>query len=236
MEPRLADTVVLALREEIAGGRYHAGERITEAALAARLGVSRGPIRDALRVLAEDGLVEVLPNRGAMIPQPRTSDIIETYATRATLGSLLVRRLAALDPARLAPVAAALAEVPAAARRGDIRQTADADLRFQDAVARAAELPRASVFFTRLTMQLRMFVAVLRLDYTDSRDLMVAHDTAIFDALCAQSGRRAATAWRTKIEHAVRTMIDQIPGQDFDQDLWQTVTGVAPRRNAAVPS
>jgi len=221
---RLADVVVYALRAEIAGGRFRAGERITEAPLAARLGVSRGPIRDALRVLAEDGLLELLPNRGAMIPRPRMADIMETYATRAVLGSLLVRRVAALDPEVLGPVGAALADVRAAARRDDIRATADADLRFQDAIARVADLPRASRFFTRLTMQLRMFVAVLRLDYTPSRDFMVDQDTAIFDALCEQSESRAAARWRTKVDHAVRTMIDQLPGEHFDQDTWLTMT------------
>lgn len=222
--PRLADVVVYALRAEIAGGRYHAGERITEAALAARLGVSRGPIRDALRVLAEDGLLELLPKRGAVIPRPRIPDIMETYATRAVLGSLLVRRVAARDPAVLGPVGAALADVRSAARRDDIRGTADADLRFQDAIAHAADLPRTSRFFTRLTMQLRMFVAVLQLDYTPSRDFMVDQNTAIFDALCDQSESRAASRWRVKVEHAVRTMVDAIPGEHFDQDTWHTMT------------
>jgi len=56
---------------------------------------------------------------------------------------------------------------------------------------------------------------------------MVAQDTAIFDALCTQSGRRTAARWRTKIEHAVRTMIDQIPTQRFDQHLWLTINGSA---------
>lgn len=66
--PRLADRVVHLVRDSLAAGQYDAGQRVKEAPLAARLGVSRGPVREALRVLAEEGMLELLPNRGAAVP------------------------------------------------------------------------------------------------------------------------------------------------------------------------
>jgi DNA-binding GntR family transcriptional regulator/transposase len=224
-QQRLADQVVHVLRESIASGRFAAGERITEAPLASRLGVSRGPVRDALRVLAEDGLLELQPNRGAVVPMIRATDVLETYASRAVLGMVLLRRLTTLEPAALQRVGTALDEVRAAVRHGDMRSMVEADTRFQDAFADAARLPRTALHFRRLSMQLRMFVSILGLDYASASDRIVRQDAAIFDALRNRSGNDAVRRWRAKIEYMVRYMTAQLPQEDFDSQLWLTITG-----------
>ncbi|MDA3625201.1 GntR family transcriptional regulator [Saccharopolyspora sp. WRP15-2] len=224
---RLADQVAQALREAIVGGQFQPGERIKEAPLADRLGISRGPIRDALRVLAEDGLLELLPNRGAAIPQMQATDVLETYAARTALGGLLVRRLATREPAALIPLATALANVRATARGGSLDEAAEADLAFQDAMADAAGLPRTALHFNRLAMQLRMFISILGLDYAYSPDRIVRDNTAIFEALRNRSPEDAALLWRAKLEHAVRYMVAQLPEEDFDLELWLTISAPA---------
>ncbi|MFF5991185.1 helix-turn-helix domain-containing protein [Prauserella flavalba] len=222
---RLADRVVPVLRESIAGGRFQPGERIKEAPLAAQLGVSRGTVRDALRTLADDGLLDLLPNRGAAVPRMHAADVLETYAARALLGSLLVRKLATRGGPALRPVASAVAEVRAMARRGHVDATAEADLRFQEAMAEAAELPRTALHFNRLGVQLRMFISILGLDYADAVDRMVLDATGIFAALRAGSPEEAAARWRAKVEYAVRYMVAELPLEGFDADLWTTLTG-----------
>ena len=82
-----------ALREAIVKGWLAPGERVKEIPLAEQLGVSRGPIREALRLLAHDGLVTIIPNRGAVVPTPTSSDVLEVYAMRSALGSLALRKL-----------------------------------------------------------------------------------------------------------------------------------------------
>ncbi|WP_030621566.1 GntR family transcriptional regulator [Streptomyces fulvoviolaceus] len=223
--PRLADQVVYALKEEIARGRFAAGERIMEAPLAARLGVSRGPVRDALRMLADDGLLELLPNKGAMIPVIHSTDVLETYASRAALGGVLLRRLATLDPSALRPVSAALEEARAAVRHGDMQVMVEADTVFQDAFADAARLPRTALHFRRLNMQLRMFASILGLDYADAGERVVRQDAAILAALRNRSAHEAVRHWRAKIEYMVRYMAAQLPQEEFDHQLWRTITG-----------
>ncbi|MFC9557176.1 helix-turn-helix domain-containing protein [Rhodococcus sp. NPDC056960] len=206
--PRLATAVVKALRESIATGAFDAGQRILEEPLAARLGVSRGPIRDALQILAEDGLVALEPHRGAYIPIPTRQDIFDTYTARGPLGALLLRRVATKGKTRLAPVEAAMEDVIRNARTGDAPATGDADIRWQDAAAHAADMPRIEKMFVRLSLQLRMFISILGLDYAYSVDDIVADDTAILDALRNQDPELVTSLWSRKIDNAVFNMVD----------------------------
>src|SRR5262245_21123390 len=145
--------VDLAL-EAIGEGRLRPGERVKEVPLADELGFSRAPVRDALRLLERDGLVTLVPNRGAIVPELRAVDVLEVYALRASLGTLALHKLM-LD-AR--PVTALDREVARLIRAGEARrelQAAEADLGYQTALVAAAGLPRVAGEFDRLTWQVR---------------------------------------------------------------------------------
>lgn len=217
------DRVAQALREQIAGGHFPPGERIRETQLAAQLGLSRGPVRDALRVLAEDGLVEIMPNRRTTIPMVTADRVLEVYAVRGALGAMLLRRLATLEPQSLRPVGVALAELRRVIRSHDPVRTGDADLAFQDAIAAAARLRHTSVFFQRLTMQLRMFTSILKLDYADMPVRIERTNAAIFKALHEGHSNDAVQFWQEKMNMAVRYMIMQLPMGTFNSELWLTI-------------
>ncbi|WP_157084312.1 GntR family transcriptional regulator, partial [Millisia brevis] len=212
VRPNLAAAVADALRESLANGTFHAGERIPEAPLAARLGVSRGPIRDALHVLAEDGLIELRPHRGACVPIPTRRDVFDTYSGRGPLGALLLRRLAARRDRDLTEVRAGHAIVLHLAAAGDVGRTSEADIRWQDTMARAAGMPRVEKMFTRLSLQLRMFISIMGLDYGYSVDDIVTDNEAILRALDARDADLVTELWRRKIEAAVRYMSSQLGG------------------------
>lgn len=86
--PSLEEQVYSKLEEEILGGRLKRGDALTEIALSKRLGVSRTPIRSALHRLAEEGLVEVTPNKGAVVVGVTVDDLIDTYRIRMRLEGL----------------------------------------------------------------------------------------------------------------------------------------------------
>jgi DNA-binding GntR family transcriptional regulator len=101
-------------------GEFAPGERINENALAARFGVSRGPIREACRALAELGLVEQVPNRGVFLRKIDSLQAEQLYDLRAGLFGLAARLLAdSVTDAQLTELEAVLGRMDAAAQSFD---------------------------------------------------------------------------------------------------------------------
>lgn len=83
--------VFCQIRQDILSGLYKEGEELTEAGLGVKYGVSRTPVREALRQLALAGLVELKPNRGAFVTGITPKDIIDIYAIRSHLEGLCAK-------------------------------------------------------------------------------------------------------------------------------------------------
>lgn len=225
--PAPSNVVVVAeaLREALIEGRFRPGERIKEIPVARQLGTSRGPIRDALRLLENDGLVEIVPNRGAFVATVRARDILEVYALRTSIGSLALHKLM-LDPnpsvdARLTR---ALSALETAVERGSERQAVRADLAFQSAIVEGAALERVSKEFDRLSWQVRQFIATLDVHYEDKLGLMLQETQSLHRAMVDRDGKRAEALWREKFERWVRDFIAGMPDEDFDAELWLVLT------------
>ena len=84
----LEEKVYDELADAILSGKYKKGDALTETALSKALGASRTPVRSALHRLAEEGLVEVVPNRGAVVIGVTTEDLIDIYRIRMRLEGL----------------------------------------------------------------------------------------------------------------------------------------------------
>jgi DNA-binding GntR family transcriptional regulator len=84
----LEESVFLALEEEILSGKLKKGESLTENSLSARLGVSRTPLRGAMHRLAEEGLIEIVPNRGAVVIGIGDEELVDIYKIRIRLEGL----------------------------------------------------------------------------------------------------------------------------------------------------
>jgi len=80
-----------AIEEDILLGRFEPGQRLDEQSIAERFGISRTPVREALRHLAASGLVDMEPNRGAVVSQPTISELIEMFQVMAELEGLCAR-------------------------------------------------------------------------------------------------------------------------------------------------
>ncbi|MBQ8413667.1 MAG: GntR family transcriptional regulator [Clostridia bacterium] len=101
----LEERVFLTLEDEILSGKLKRGETLTENALSQRLGVSRTPLRGALHRLAEEGLIEIYPNRGAIVMGIGREELIDIYKIRMRLEGLAsaeaARRITTEDIKRL---------------------------------------------------------------------------------------------------------------------------------------
>ncbi len=87
----LRDQVLAELRRRIVDGAYPPGERLTEERLAADFGVSRNPVREALRVVEGDGLVTTTPRRGAVVATPDPGAVADLFAVRSSLEAVAAR-------------------------------------------------------------------------------------------------------------------------------------------------
>jgi DNA-binding GntR family transcriptional regulator len=222
--PSNTEVVAGALREAIVKGWLAPGERIKEIPLSEQLGVSRGPIREALRLLAHDGLVTIIPNRGAVVPTPTSSDVLEVYAMRSALGSLALRKLM-LEDTEL-PVRALereLARLERAVARSKAPQAAEADLAYQSAIIAGAGLPRLARQFDQLTWQVRIFIGTRGLRFDDKLPQMLAEIHELHGAIVRGDPGRAQRLWREKFERWVRDFMDQM-AEEFDRPLWVALT------------
>ncbi len=106
----LPEQIAARLSERIVSGAYAPGQRIMEQALAAEFAVSRGPVREALRILERDGLVTILARRGALVTKLSIVEVKEIFDIRAMLNGLR-DRLIAEDPERAKVLAVLETEV-----------------------------------------------------------------------------------------------------------------------------
>ncbi|MDR1824462.1 MAG: GntR family transcriptional regulator [Bifidobacteriaceae bacterium] len=90
----LVDELTEAIRQRIMSGEYPVGAALRQSDLAAQFGTSRTPVREALRQLQSSGLIQILPNRGAMVRIPAPWEVRDLYEVRAELEALAARRAA----------------------------------------------------------------------------------------------------------------------------------------------
>lgn len=135
----LTKLVLKALRERILGGALAPGERLVEGRLSEELGVSRMPVREALRALAAEGLVAIEPRRGATVTAYTREQIGEMVEVRATLEALNAKLAARRhDPEQIAKLERILAEGSKLSSEDDLTRISALNLDFHEALGHVA--------------------------------------------------------------------------------------------------
>lgn len=157
----LVELAVRRLRREILSGKTDPGERLVEEHLTRRLGISRAPLREALRLLAEQGLVEHVPRRGVRVATLSDRDVQELYAVRDLLerhaveSALPVRRDAALGGLR-----AAVDQMRLATAVGDRLRVAEAHRRFHVELVGLAGNRQLTGVYESVLLKLQLYMAI----------------------------------------------------------------------------
>jgi phosphonate utilization transcriptional regulator len=146
------------LERMVLAGELVVGEKLNELALASRLGVSRGPVREALRALGETGLVRLEKNRGVFVREVSVMEADEIFEVRATLDQLAGRKLACtIQPKQLAELRAIVARMRKAATTEDQDGYHSANLRFHDALVEFAGNEKLLQMYRRLVNELSLY-------------------------------------------------------------------------------
>jgi DNA-binding GntR family transcriptional regulator len=205
-EHSLTSALKLELERMIFDGSIAAGERLNESILAARFGTSRGPLREALQALGEQGLVEFTRNRGAFVRRLTVEEAQELYDLRAALDDEVGRKLAStLRDDENAELETLLKAMDKEAKAGDIRRYYPNNLRFHDLLVTYAGNGRLAEIYRRITRELHLF----RLQglYAGGAVASNVEHWDILKAIQSGSAERAATAMRAHIEAARARML-----------------------------
>jgi phosphonate utilization transcriptional regulator len=145
------------LERMILAGDLAAGAKLREAEVAAMLGVSRGPVREAFRALEESGLVRLEKNRGVYVRQIGIEEADDIFELRAVLDEFAGRRAAQKSTSTEAAELHALVEVmEQAVARGDVDGYHAANLAFHDRIVQLAGNPKLTVLYRRLVNELHL--------------------------------------------------------------------------------
>lgn len=208
--PPLWAAVVERLRASILSGELAAGERLNEVELAQRFGTSRGPIREATKELAREGLVVELPRRGHVVSTLTSHDLFEVYAVREALevGALkVIAEHAAAD--RVAALGTHLAGMEQAMRDGDWLAAAGHDLAFHRALIALAGNSRMSATYEQMLAQTLLLLQTAGAANARLRsDMPPAVHRELHAALLAGDVQGAARAIDVHYRHAEERLFD----------------------------
>lgn len=202
----LTERVASQMRDGIAAGRLKSGERLVEADIASQMGISRAPVREALRQLEFEGLVEGRVRRGYVVRELSVDMLIEVYNLRVLLEPVLAQAAAIrIGSDDLLIFQAVVDRMRDAARRNDWEEVVQADREFHGLIGKLSGLPLTAQIFDHLNEQVRRFTAVMRSSYQD-REQIVAEHNVLLAALASGSPEQAAREMRLHLEDAKRRL------------------------------
>ena len=154
----LTSVVQGELERMILSGELAPGAKLTEMALAARLGVSRGPLREAFRMLEEAGLVRTEKNRGVFVRDIPIHEAVEIFDLRAAMDELVGRRLAEnITPVQLKEVRGLVDQMEQAVKAKDAYHYHLLNLKFHDRLVELAGNSKLTAIYRKLIKELSLF-------------------------------------------------------------------------------
>jgi len=210
----LSDRTYLALRDHLVSGRFIGGEPMQEEALAAQLGVSRTPVREALARLASEGLL-TSSGRSFVLPALSRTDIDDIYELRMLLEPEAIRQAAGrlVGRKQLQPLRDQLAIMMEAHAAGDVEAFSDANYRYRDAwleVVPNRRLLRAIELYADHVRYLR----VLTLGRRSTRLVVLKGLKRLTAAFAAGKSDKAAVAMRDHLHEAKRILQEALEQQN----------------------
>ena len=189
----LRDVVFNTLREAILKGDLKPGERLMELQLAAKLGVSRTPIREAIRMLEQEGLAVTMPRKGAEVAKMTLKDMEDVLEIREALDELAVK--IACD------------------KTGDVKMIAEMDVKIHDVIFESTGNPKLVTLLNNLREQIYRY----RVEYIKNPDnypILIAEHNAIAEGLKNRDKEAATLAMHKHVKNQAVAVKSVIQCQD----------------------
>lgn len=206
----LRDVVFNTLRKAILTGSLKPGERLMEVHLANKLGVSRTPIREAIRKLELEGLVVMIPRRGAEVAQITEKSLNDVLEVRKALDALSVELACErITEEEIAELKTACEEFEQATKGKDASVIAKADVKLHDIIVQATGNQRLLQLVNNLSEQMYRYRFVYIKDESQHEKLIEEHKE-IYESILTRDKERASAAARLHIDNQEKSIIKQI--------------------------
>lgn len=200
--PSLTESVTKALRSGITDGRLKPGERLVEADLAARMQISRAPVREALRQLEFEGLVTGRPRRGYVVRELSPAELMEIYDLRVLVEPVLARAAAArISDDELQGLHAIVGRMRRAAQEDRRMDVVLGDREFHAEIGRISHRSLTAQIFEHFSEHVRRFTELMMTSYTNLEFMVDEHEVLI-EALASGDPERAAREMQAHLEDA----------------------------------
>lgn len=197
----LRDVVFHTLREAILRGELKPGERLMELQLAAQLGVSRTPIREAIRMLEQEGLAVTMPRKGAEVAKMTLKGMEDVLEIRAALDELACQLACdRITDELLVTLEEKKKAFEASLETKDVKIIADADISFHDVIYDATGNPKLISLLNNLREQIYRY-RVEYLKKVEMYPILIKEHDAIYQSLVKRDREEATLAIREHVEN-----------------------------------
>ncbi|HPT68734.1 MAG TPA: GntR family transcriptional regulator [Syntrophomonas sp.] len=206
----LRELVLEAIREAIKNGTLQPRERLMEIQLADDLGVSRTPVREALRKLEQEGFIVMVPRKGAYVSDLSMKDVADVFEIRAALeglaGALAAERI---TDEELELMERMLVEKGEAINQNDIDKLVEADTKFHEAMYTASRNERLSTIISNLREQIQRF-RLTSLSVPGRREDSLKEHRQLLESIQSRDIQLARQLAQEHIENAETVLIDSL--------------------------
>ena len=206
----LREVVFNNLRDAILKGQLKPGDRLLENHLAEKLGVSRTPVREALRMLEQENLVELVPRRGAQVLDISAEDIKNVLEIRSALEVVSIRHACQkMDDESLQELKIYNREFEAAFEEKDYEKVAKADEKFHDVIFKAAGNNKLVAIISNIQAQVyRYRLAYLKV--YDTKTAVLNHHRNIIEAIEKRDEEAGARVMAEHIAHQTQVILKSL--------------------------
>lgn len=203
----LREVIFNTIREAIIVGELRPGERLMEVQLAEKMGVSRTPVREAIRKLELEGLVEMLPRKGAHVAEVSVKDIMDVLEVRASLDGLATllaaERMTEDEIKELKHVYGQFANY---VEKENLQGSIKKDVEFHDIIYRSSRNDKLQQISSNLREQVQRFRVIYLKGYNNPKNIVAEH-MEIIDAITSKNGEKARTVAQEHIKRQEEVII-----------------------------
>lgn len=206
----LREVIFNTLRDAIIVGELRPGERLMEVQLAEKMGVSRTPVREAIRKLELEGLVAMLPRKGAHVAELSIKDMMDVLEVRASLDGLATALSASrITDAELKDLKHIYMQFVSYVEKDNLQGSIKKDVEFHDIIYRSSRNDKLIQIANNLREQVHRFRVIYLKDYISPKEIVKEHEE-IFDAISKRDSAAAQEFAQKHIKNQEETILKAI--------------------------